>query len=75
VLFGFDEICERHGLEKIKTIGDAYMCAGGLPLPNETHAADAVRAALEMPPGSKPANTSVPMHTSPKCVSVSIPAR
>ena len=44
----FDEICERHGLEKIKTIGDAYMCAGGLPVPNETHAADAVRAALEM---------------------------
>ncbi|MBC7778398.1 MAG: tetratricopeptide repeat protein [Phycisphaerae bacterium] len=44
----FDEICERHGLEKIKTIGDAYMCAGGLPMPNETHAADAVRAALEM---------------------------
>ena len=44
----FDEICERHGLEKIKTIGDAYMCAGGLPVPNETHAADAVSAALEM---------------------------
>ncbi len=44
----FDEICERHGLEKIKTIGDAYMCAGGLPIPNDTHAADAVRAALEM---------------------------
>ncbi|HLP92759.1 MAG TPA: adenylate/guanylate cyclase domain-containing protein [Saprospiraceae bacterium] len=44
----FDEICERHGLEKIKTIGDAYMCAGGLPVPNETHATDAVGAALEM---------------------------
>jgi class 3 adenylate cyclase len=44
----FDEICERHGLEKIKTIGDAYMCAGGLPVPNDTHPADAVRAALEM---------------------------
>ncbi len=44
----FDEICERHGLEKIKTIGDAYMCAGGLPLANETHPQDAVRAALEM---------------------------
>ena len=44
----FDEICERHGLEKIKTIGDAYMCAGGLPIPNETHAFDAVRAALDM---------------------------
>jgi class 3 adenylate cyclase len=44
----FDEICERHGLEKIKTIGDAYMCAGGLPVPNTTHPVDAVVAALEM---------------------------
>jgi len=45
---GFDEICERHGLEKIKTIGDAYMCAGGLPVPNNTHPENAVSAALEM---------------------------
>ncbi|GAB4487789.1 MAG: hypothetical protein OHK0019_03350 [Saprospiraceae bacterium] len=44
----FDEICEKHGLEKIKTIGDAYMCAGGLPIPNDTHPQDAVKAALEM---------------------------
>lgn len=44
----FDDICDKHGLEKIKTIGDAYMCAGGIPVPNETHAEDAVRAALEM---------------------------
>ncbi len=44
----FDEICEKNGLEKIKTIGDAFMCAGGLPVPNETHAVDAVKAALEM---------------------------
>lgn len=44
----FDEICERHGLEKIKTIGDAYMCAGGLPVPNDTHPIDAVQAAFEM---------------------------
>ena len=44
----FDEICERHGLEKIKTIGDAYMCAGGLPVPNKTHPEDAVKTALEM---------------------------
>jgi len=44
----FDAIVVRHGLEKIKTIGDAYMCAGGLPVPNETHALDTVRAALEM---------------------------
>jgi adenylate cyclase len=44
----FDEICDKYGLEKIKTIGDAYMCAGGLPIPNETHPFDAVKAALEM---------------------------
>jgi class 3 adenylate cyclase/tetratricopeptide (TPR) repeat protein len=44
----FDEICEKHGLEKIKTIGDAFMCAGGLPVPNDTHPQNAVRAALEM---------------------------
>lgn len=44
----FDTIVERHNIEKIKTIGDAYMCAGGLPQPNETHAVDVVRAALEM---------------------------
>jgi len=44
----FDAIIARHGLEKIKTIGDAYMCAGGLPEPNETHALDMVSAAVEM---------------------------
>ena len=44
----FDRIMERHGMEKIKTIGDAYMAAGGLPVPNTTHAGDAVRAALEL---------------------------
>ncbi|MDX2283971.1 MAG: adenylate/guanylate cyclase domain-containing protein [Bacteroidia bacterium] len=45
---GFDQIIARHGLEKIKTIGDAYMCAGGLPEENETHAHDTVRAGLEI---------------------------
>ena len=44
----FDHICEKHCIEKIKTIGDAYMAAGGLPVPNTTHAQDAVKAALEM---------------------------
>ena len=44
----FDQICDTYGLEKIKTIGDAYMCAAGLPVPNDTHAHDAVRAALAM---------------------------
>jgi class 3 adenylate cyclase len=33
----FDHICEKRGIEKIKTIGDAYMAAGGLPAPNTTH--------------------------------------
>lgn len=44
----FDEIIDRHGMEKIKTIGDAYMCAGGIPTPNDTNPGDAVEAALEM---------------------------
>ncbi len=44
----FDEIARQHNLEKIKTIGDAYMAAGGLPTPNETHAIDCVLAALKL---------------------------
>jgi adenylate cyclase len=44
----FDEIVGTFGLEKIKTIGDAYMCAGGIPLANETHPLNAVNAALAM---------------------------
>lgn len=44
----FDLICEKYGIEKIKTIGDAYMAAGGLPTPNSTHAKDVILAALEM---------------------------
>ena len=44
----FDRISEKHGIEKIKTIGDAYMAAGGLPTPNTTHAVDVIQAAVEM---------------------------
>lgn len=44
----FDIITEKHNLEKIKTIGDAYMCAGGLPTENKTHAENALLAALEI---------------------------
>jgi class 3 adenylate cyclase len=44
----FDRIIGKHGIEKIKTIGDAYMAAGGLPVPNSTHAENAIRAALEI---------------------------
>jgi len=43
----FDEIIARFKLEKLKTIGDSYMCAGGLPVTNTTHPVDACLAALE----------------------------
>ncbi len=44
----FDTICERWNLERIKTMGDAYMCAGGIPSANYTNPVDAVSAAMEM---------------------------
>jgi class 3 adenylate cyclase len=44
----FDNIMEMYGIEKIKTIGDSYMCAGGLPVANKTHAIDVVNAALDI---------------------------
>jgi class 3 adenylate cyclase len=44
----FDEICTRHNLEKIKTIGDAYMAVGGIPVANHTNPTDTIYAALEI---------------------------
>lgn len=44
----FDRIMGNYGIEKIKTIGDAYMAAGGLPIPDEKHAEHVIQAALEM---------------------------
>jgi len=44
----FDEIVAKYGLEKIKTIGDAYMCAGGLPFPTQDHALRMVQAAIDI---------------------------
>ncbi len=44
----FDDIVESYGLEKIKTIGDSYMCAGGLPEPMEDHALKMVQAAFDI---------------------------
>lgn len=44
----FDDIIDSHGLEKIKTIGDSYMIAAGLPKESENHAIQCVKAALEM---------------------------
>jgi PAS domain S-box-containing protein len=44
----FDEIINKHYLEKIKTVGDAYMCAGGLPLRNKSNPIDAVLAGIKI---------------------------
>ena len=44
----FDAIIEKYNLEKIKTIGDAYMCAGNIPSPNPGHAYKIIKAALEI---------------------------
>ncbi|MCE9501980.1 MAG: adenylate/guanylate cyclase domain-containing protein, partial [Leptospira sp.] len=44
----FDSLMDRYNLEKLKTIGDSYMCAGGIPVQNRTHPVDAILAALEI---------------------------
>jgi class 3 adenylate cyclase len=44
----FDQLAERHGLEKIKTIGDAYMVVGGLPIAHPAHAEAIAQMALDM---------------------------
>ncbi|MBS3913386.1 MAG: tetratricopeptide repeat protein [Bacteroidetes bacterium] len=73
----FDEIIEKYGIEKIKTIGDSYMCAAGLPVINKTHAEDIVNAALEIrdfietykrqrkAEGKKPFEVRIGIHTGP----------
>ena len=48
IFSGFDVLCDRHGLEKIKTIGDAYMVVGGLPHPRADHAEAIALMALDM---------------------------
>ena len=48
IIFHFNEIVEKYKIQKIKTIGDAYMCAGGVPVKNITNPIDVVLAALEM---------------------------
>jgi adenylate cyclase len=44
----FDAVIERYNLEKLKTIGDSYMCVGGVPVSDADHALNAIRAALEI---------------------------
>ena len=45
---GFDDIIEKYNLERIKTIGDSYMCAGGIPTVNQEHPVNIVKAAFEI---------------------------
>ena len=48
IFSSFDELTEKHGLEKIKTIGDAYMVAGGIPIERPDHAEASAEMALDM---------------------------
>jgi class 3 adenylate cyclase/ligand-binding sensor domain-containing protein len=53
----FDSIVEKYNIEKIKTMGDAYMCAGGIPVENHTNPVEVVLAAMEMQYHMKKFNT------------------
>jgi len=48
IFSAFDDLAEKYGLEKIKTIGDCYMAAAGLPVPREDHAVATANMALDM---------------------------
>ncbi|MBI4931572.1 MAG: adenylate/guanylate cyclase domain-containing protein, partial [Bacteroidetes bacterium] len=65
----FDEIISKYNIEKIKTIGDAYMCASGLPTPNANHAENIVKAAIEIQQWMKERNNQwqlrIGIHTGP----------
>jgi adenylate cyclase len=48
IFTSFDGLAKQHGLKKIKTLGNSYMAAAGVPVPSGDHAAQAVHAALDM---------------------------
>jgi len=68
-----DDLAERHGLEKIKTIGDAYMAVGGLPEPRPDHAEAVAEMALavreevarHLDPGGRPLAVRIGIDTGP----------
>ncbi|MGH9536119.1 MAG: adenylate/guanylate cyclase domain-containing protein, partial [Terriglobales bacterium] len=73
----FDQIMGRYGLEKLKTIGDAYMCAGGIPVKNSSHPVDAVLAAFAIleavasdPEFEAPWPVRIGIHTGPVAAGV-----
>ncbi|HEY9741027.1 MAG TPA: urea ABC transporter substrate-binding protein [Coleofasciculaceae cyanobacterium] len=69
----FDQLAQKHGLEKIKTIGDAYMVVGGLPTPKADHAEAIAEMALDMQQGidrfkqdnGQPFRLRIGIHTGP----------
>ena len=73
IFSGFDRLAVEHGLEKIKTIGDAYMAAGGLPQKRADHATAVAAMALGMPEivaaasreFAEPLGIRIGMHTGP----------
>ena len=68
----FDKLTEKHGCEKIKTIGDAYMAVAGVPEPTQEHAIRIVKLALDiqhnvgkMKLGDKPIRVRIGIHSGP----------
>jgi guanylate cyclase len=59
----FDQLIDKHGLEKIKTSGDGYMAAAGLPKANSTHATQCCYCALEMQQAFKTISGQYHLHT------------
>ena len=62
----FDSITKEHYIEKIKTIGDSYMCAGGLPIRNRSNPIDTILAALEIQKFVKETNVIKQKNNQPK---------
>jgi class 3 adenylate cyclase len=83
IFYEFEKIARKYKIEKIKTIGDTFMCAGGIPVKNITNPIDVVMAALEMRnfledfelekrgPGEKIWELKIGIHTGPVTASVS----
>jgi PAS domain S-box-containing protein len=73
IFSAFDRLAERHGIEKIKTIGDAYMAVGGVPIPGKDHAKAIANMALDMqqtitcfqPEIGQPINIRIGIHSGP----------
>lgn len=73
IFSAFDRLAERHGIEKIKTIGDAYMAVGGVPVPGKDHAKAIAKMALDMQQVitcfqldiGQPINIRIGIHTGP----------